>query len=194
MRIGIDLDRVVFDTEKMYRVYAELYEVQDLKRNSIIDNREILFQKRYAWSEKELDGFIKKYHRIITLESNFMTGAKDVLKLLKQEGHQLVLITARGRINTEMIGLTEQRLKENDMYIFEKYYWATQDKAEVCIKENIDIMIDDSNEKCTSVAKAKIKAIYLKDAPSYELEENEYIKVLYNWGEIYRYLKEIDKK
>lgn len=44
-------------------------------------------------------------------------------------------------------------------------------------------------KKCTSVAEAKIKAIYLKDAPSYELEENEYIKVMYNWGEIYRYIR-----
>lgn len=39
MRIGIDLDGVVFDSEKMYRVFSELYEVQDLKRNSIIDNK-----------------------------------------------------------------------------------------------------------------------------------------------------------
>ena len=26
-----------------------------------------------------------------------------------------------------------------------------------------------------------------------ELKENEYLKVLYNWGEIYRYIKEIEK-
>ena len=75
-----------------------------------------------------------------------------------------------------------------------KYYWATENKDEVCIKENIDIMIDDSYEKCSMIASSKIKTIYLKDAPSYDLEEREYIKTLYNWGEIYRYIKEIENK
>ena len=54
-------------------------------------------------------------------------------------------------------------------------------------------MIDDFYKKCESVANKKIKTIYLKDAPSYDLKQNEYIKVLYNWGEIYRYIKEMKK-
>ena len=39
----------------------------------------------------------------------------------------------------------------------------------------------------------KIKTIYLKDAPSFDLEESRYIKVLYNWGEIYRHIKGMKK-
>ena len=132
MRIGIDLDGVVSDSEKEYRVYAE--------------------------------------------------------------GHILVLITAQGGINKDMIKITEERFKNEGMDIFDKSYWATENKDEVCVEENIDIMIDDSNDKCESIAKSKIKTIYLKDAPSYDLEENDYIKVLYNWGEIYRYIKEIEKQ
>ena len=122
-----------------------------------------------------------------------MPGAKEVLKLLKAEGHILVLITARGGINKDMIKITEERFKNEGMDIFDKFYWATENKDEVCVEENIDIMIDDSNDKCESIAKSKIKTIYLKDAPSYDLEENDYIKVLYNWGEIYRYIKELEK-
>lgn len=190
MRIGIDLDGVIFDSEKQYRVYAELYEVEDLKKNSIKENREIRVQERYSWTKEEFEGFMKKYHKKVTLESNFMPGAKNVMKLLKEQGHELVLITARGRINSEMIPLTEERLKQNKMDIFDKYYWATENKDEICINENIDIMIDDSYSKCKSVSESKIKTIYLKDAPSYNLEENEYLKILYNWGEIYRYIKE----
>ena len=120
-----------------------------------------------------------------------MTSAKKVLELLKKDGHSLILITARGTLNKEMIKISENILKKNRMYIFEKYYWATENKDEVCEKENIDIMIDDSYKKCKSVANKNIKTIYLKDAPSYNLDENEYIKVLYNWGEIYRYINEL---
>ena len=194
MKIGIDLDGVVFDSEKEYRVYSELYDMLDLKQNSKTDNRKLAFQDRFNWTQEEIDGFLKKYHKQITLESNFMPGAQKVLKMLKEDGHTLILVTARGSLNKDMIKLTENRLKQKDMDLFDKYYWAVKNKAEVCVKEKIDLMIDDSLNHIKAVADAKIKAIYLKDAPSFDLEESRYIKVLYNWGEIYRYIKDLESK
>ena len=194
MKIGIDLDGVVFDSEKEFRVYSELYDMLDLKQNSKINNKELKFQSRFKWTKEDIDGFLNKYHKQIIVESNFMPGVKRILKLLKEDGHTLILITARGGMNRDMIKVTEERLQQNEMNIFDKYYWATENKDEVCVKENVDIMIDDFCDKCKSIANSKIKTIYLKVAPSYDLEENEYIKVLYNWGEIYRYIKEIENK
>ena len=194
MKIGIDLDGVVFDSEKEFRVYSELYDMLDLNQNSKINNKELKFQSRFKWTKEDIDGFLNKYHKQIIVESNFMPGVKRILKLLKEDGHTLILITARGGMNRDMIKVTEERLQQNEMNIFDKYYWATENKDEVCVKENVDIMIDDFCDKCKSIANSKIKTIYLKDAPSYDLEENEYIKVLYNWGEIYRYIKEIENK
>ena len=194
MKIGIDLDGVIFDSEKEFRVYSELYDMIDLKQNSKLNNKELKFQDRFKWTQEETDEFLNKYHKQIIVESNYMPGVKRILNLLKQDGHSLILITARGGMNKDMIEITEERLKQSEMDIFDKYYWATENKDDVCIKENIDIMIDDFYKKCESIADKKIKTIYLKDAPSYDLEENEYIKVLYNWGEIYRYIKEIDAK
>lgn len=193
MRIGIDLDGVIFDSEKLYRIYSELYDIQDLKKSSIRNNREIKFQDRYSWSEEETDGFVKKYHRKITEVSNFMPGAKDIIPLLKEEGHTLIVITARGKLNKDLIPITIQRLKDNDLDIFEKYYWGTENKEEICKQEKIDLMIDDSNKNCKKLARDHIHTIYLKDAPSFDLEENEYLKVLYNWGEIYRYIKQLEE-
>ena len=192
MRIGIDLDGVVFDSEKEFRVYSELYDTVDLKKNSKLDNKELRFQSRFKWTKEELNGFLNKYHKQIIEESNFMPGVKRVLQMLKQMGHSLILITARGSINKDMIKITEERFKKSGMDIFDKYYWATENKEAVCEKENIDIMIDDYIENCERIANHKIRAIYFKDAPSPDLKENEYIKVLYNWGEIYRYINEID--
>lgn len=193
MKIGIDLDGVVFDSEKNMRMYSELYDIQVLKRNSTIDRQELLFQKRYSWSEEEEQDFLNRYHEKIIVESNFMPGAKEVLEILKQEGHELIVITARGGLNKKMIDITKKRLEESKMDIFDKYYFAAENKVEVCKNENIDVMIDDAYGNCKSISENKIKTIYLKDAPSYNLE-NEYVKVLYNWGEIYRYIKELENK
>ena len=191
MRIGIDLDGVIFDSEKLYRIYSELYDIQDLKRNSLIDNKQLKFEQRYSWNQDETNAFVKKYHRKITETANFMPGAKEIIPLLKEEGNTLIIITARGKVNKDLVPITMQRLKENNLDIFEKYYWGTENKEEICKQEKIDLMIDDSNINCEKLARDHIHTIYLKDAPSLDIEENEYLKVLYNWGEIYRYIEQL---
>lgn len=194
MKIGVDLDGVIFDSEKLYRVCSELYEVVDLKKNTIRDNKSRLFEERYDWNEIEMQNFIDKYHEYVVRNANFMPGAKEVLEMLKKDGNELILVTARGQQESKYIKITEEIFKENNFEIFDKYYWGITDKAKICKEENIDIMIDDYNRNCEELAKAKIKTIYLKDAPSYEIKDNEYIKTLYNWGEIYRFIKKGEQK
>ena len=191
MKIGIDLDGVIFDSERIFRVYAELYDIIELKQNSLTDNREVKFQDRYNWTHEQMDDFMEKNQTNIIKECNFMPGAKEVVKLLKNEGHDLVVITARGNKKKEHIAITEDVLKKNDMYIFDKYIWGAEKKKEVCINEKLDLMIEDSDKNCKAISDAKIKTIYFKDAPNYEMKENEYLKTLYNWGEVYRYIKEV---
>ena len=53
MKIGIDLDGVVFDTEKEFRVYSELYDVLELKQNNKINNAELKFQDRFKWTKEQ---------------------------------------------------------------------------------------------------------------------------------------------
>lgn len=190
MKIGIDLDGVVFDSEKLFRVYAELYDILELHQNGIVDNREVRFQERYNWSQETINDFMSKYHTKNIEEAAFMPGAKEVLKMLKEEGHQLIIITARGNKKKEHIAMTEDILKKNDMYIFDKYIWGVKNKSEICADEKLDLMIEDSDRNCKVISDKKIKTIYFKDAPNYEIQENEYLKTLYNWGEVYRYIKE----
>ena len=194
MKIGIDLDGVIFDSERIFRVYAELYDILELHQNGIIDNREVRFQERYNWSQEIINNFMRKYHTKIIEEAAFMPGAKEVIKMLKNEGHELIIITARGNKKKEHIAITEDILKKNNMYIFDKYCWGVEKKREVCVAEKIDLMIEDSNNNCKAISDAKIKTIYFKDAPNYEMKENEYLKTLYNWGEIYRYIKEVSNE
>lgn len=192
MKIGIDLDGVVFDTEKDMRVYSELYDMLELKQDGKIDGKQIKLTKRFNWTDEQYWDFLDKYHETVIKESNYMPGAKLVLNKLKEDGHELIVITARGGNSENIINLTEKRLKSDGMDIFDKYYYKIEDKAQICKQENIDVMIDDLNINCQSTSENKIKTIYLKDAPSYDMEENEYLKVLYNWGEIYRYIKEME--
>ena len=61
-------------------------------------------------------------------------------------------------------------------------------------KENIDVMIDDSYDVCKQLSSNGIKTIYFRDKEMKVLEQNENLKEVSNWGEIYRYIKEMQSK
>lgn len=191
MKIGVDLDGVVFDSEEELRVYSELYDFVELKNHEHRDDKVLKFQERFKWKEQDIENFLKKYHEKIVKTANYKVGAKEVLHMLKEDGHELIMITARGGLNEKMIEITNERLKKDNMDIFDKCYYKQEEKEKICKQENIDIMIDDYEKNCLKISNEGIKTIYFKAAPSPELEENEYLKVLYNWGGIYRYITEL---
>lgn len=109
------------------------------------------------------------------------------MELLKKDLHELIIVTARGGELKEMRTAMEQKMQEEGLQ-FSKYYWAIEDKVEVCKKENINVMIDDSPIVCKELASNQIRTLYFRDVNREKLEENEYLKEVNNWGEIYRYI------
>lgn len=136
--------------------------------------------------EKE---FIEKYFLKVSRESELMSGFIAIYDLLKKQGHEFVVITARGGYVKEMKDDAIRLLEENNIK-FDKYYWNVEDKLEICKKEKVDIMIDDDWNIIKKIAENKIRTLYFRDTNLMILEENKYIKEVNNWGEIYRYIKE----
>lgn len=191
MKIGIDLDGVVIDSETTFRTYEEIYDIDTLKGNNLINREEPKFQARYNWTEEQEKEFIEKYFLKVSKESNLMSGFIAVYNLLKGQGHEFVVITARGGFLKEMKDDAIRLLEENDIK-FDKYYWHIKDKLEVCKKENVDIMIDDDWKIIKNLADNGVKTLYFRDTNLKILEESEYIKEVNNWGDIYRAIKEME--
>ena len=185
MKIGIDLDGVVIDSEASFRVYEEIFAIEDLNKR-IINYEEPKYQGRYNWTLEEQDKFNKKYLLKAALESNLMSGFLAVYKRLKDMGFTFVVITARGMFIEEMEDDAKRLLNDNNV-VFDKYYWNVYDKLEICKKENIDIMIDDDYTIIKRLSDAGIKTLYFRDANMKKLEESKYIHEVNNWGDVYRY-------
>lgn len=194
MKIGIDIDGVILDTEKQFRNGAELYDITELKRNSLINNKALHIQQRFDWTEEEKTEFITKKLLELTKKSNVIPGAKEVIDLLKKDGHELIVISARGGDKPVIPGMIEaaEEIMNKAEIKFDKYYWKIKNKIEICQKENIDIMIEDSLHNCQQLAEANIKTIYLRDS-NMEESNHENIKEVYIWSEIYRHIKSISK-
>lgn len=188
MKIGIDLDGVVIDSEATFRTYEEIYDIDILKENNLINKKEAKFQDRYNWTKEQEKEFVEKYFLTVSKESNLMPGFIGVYNLLKKQGHEFVVITARGGFIEEMKDDAIRLLKENNIE-FDKYYWKVSNKLEICKKENINIMIDDDWKIIKKLADNNIKTLYFRDTNLLKLEENEYIKEVNNWGDIYRIIR-----
>lgn len=187
MKIGIDLDGVVIDSEKTFRTYEEIYDIEILKGNNLVDREEPKFQSRYNWTEEQQKEFIQKYLLEAAKQSGLMSGFKAVYKLLKKQGNEFVVITARGGFISEMADDAIHVLNENNI-VFDKYYWHIDDKLEICQKENVDIMIDDDWKIIKRLADNNIKTLYFRDTNLKKLSENEFITEVNNWGDVYRYI------
>lgn len=199
MKIGIDIDGVLLNTEILFKIYAEIYDME-LGKSGVINNNEWTIEKRYDWDKKELEQYWERYIIKATEESEIMPGAKTILQKLKDEGHILIINTARGiddgltteKLRKEIIDSAKEKFEKENLK-FDKYYWGIINKEIPCKQENIDVMIEDSYDNCIKLAKEKIKVLYLRDKVSPIIENNNYVQEVHNWGEIYRYIVEFSK-
>lgn len=190
MKIGIDLDGVVIDSETTFRTYEEIFDIDVLNGNNLINKEEPKFQARYNWTSEQEKEFIEKYFMKVSKESNLMSGFIGIYNLLKEQGHEFIVITARGGFIKEMKDDAIRLLEENNIK-FDKYHWQVEDKLKICKDEKVDLMIDDDWRIIKRLSENGVKTLYFRDTNLVKLEENEYVKEVNNWGEIYRYIREL---
>lgn len=193
MKIGIDIDGVILDYERVLKTYGDLYDFIELKKDGIINRNEHYLRNRYDWTDEERMNFVNKYFLKLSKQTPLIPGAKDVIDMLQKERNELIIISARGGMIEEMKDVAIEKFEEEGI-AFNKYYWKQDDKLEVAKKEKIDVMIDDSYEVCKKLSSNGIKTIYFRDKDMKVLEQNENLKEVSNWGEIYRYIKGMQSK
>ncbi len=190
MNIGIDLDGVLFDTERHFRCYAHIFDF-DNNGKGLVAPDEFTFQHKFQWSEETFQKFIYEYMLDIMKRVSFMPGSEKVIDLLKQQGHKLFIITARGGLEEKEIEITKNRLKNSNMS-FDGVFYGCMDKVAICKQEKIDYMIDDSPINVKKLSENGIKCIYFRDHSSPKLDGDNITEVI-SWGEIYKMFKMQEK-
>ena len=181
-KIALDLDGVVFDSENLFRVYSEIYDVDVNKKDTIVDNAQRTFQKRYDWTEEESKMFYNTYADEIIKASYIMTGAEIVLNKLKDK-YEFIVVTSRSDYETD---IAREKLKSIGFDNI-KMFSNEHHKIDKLLEEKVDFMIDDDPIICSNAADKGICALYLKNNASNKVERERVINVN-NWGEIYKYL------
>ena len=155
MKIGIDIDNVISNFNDTI-VEAYLQHDKQLRNTGIINDKAKVFRRgMFDWSEEEEKDFyysnIEKWANAFKLINN----AEYYIKKLKQDGNEIYIIS--GRENGEYRNpykLTKEWLEKYDI-IYDKLIltnaYNKHEKAEICLENNIDIMIEDSIETCINL-------------------------------------------
>ena len=192
MNIGIDIDNVISNFDEVLK-QEFLKHDKELRNTGIIDPNKHMTEGMFDWSEEELRPFYLDNVERIAKNLEVKEGAKEYIEKLKEDGHTIVIITGRDNGEyTDPYNMTKKWLREKeipyDKLILTKY---KKEKAEKCIENGIDVMIDDSNSICRECYKKNITTLIM-DKPC-NREEKEITRV-YNWKDIYEFITNYKKE
>lgn len=189
MIIGIDIDDTISDTYGSIFPYAQKYTIEDLEKeienNDRFSTNHMYVEAFHKWNEEETREFWDKYYEASLLTVKPKLFAVETIQKLKEQGHKIILITARFPSNKfDVKELTLKWLKDNHIY-YDELIINAQDKVEVAKNKGIDLFVDDSIYNCEKMIKAQIKT-YMMDSIINLNYENKEIKRIYTWPHLYQ--------
>lgn len=192
MRIGIDIDGVLTDEHKFIIDYGTKYfnteGIKYILHNDIYDSPEI-----FEVTKTQYDGFWRKYLVYYSENISIRPFASEVVKKLKQESNEIYIITSRSfttyenEYRQQMQNMVKNWLHKNNI-VYDGIIFSTN-KADICKKMHIDVMIEDKPENILSIS--KIIPVICYDHPyNNELFDKNIIRS-YSWYDIYKKIKGI---
>ena len=187
MRIGVDIDNVLSNFNEV--LLNDYLNHDKLLRNSGIVNKEVYIRNMFDWSEEYEKEYYKNNIERLAYLFEPIKDCSKYIKMLRNEGNLIYIIS--GRDNGEYsdpYNMTINWLKKYDIEYDELILtnaYNHQEKADICLEKNIDIMIDDSTKVCDKCTNSNIKSLLFNT--DYNKNETRFERVN-SWEEIYNYI------
>jgi len=186
LRIGIDIDDTICDTNELIVQEADKYDKYVLGGNGIKDPKAYEFTKMMGWGPDGKGKFFADRLEYIMNNTKIKPYAKEIINKLYDEGNEIIFISLRkDKYLSDPYKISYNWLVKNEIK-FHKLFVNTGEKTDECVENNIDIFIDDLPKNCEDVSKAGIEVLLFTNG--YNLDEKRFIRKN-NWLEIYDYLK-----
>lgn len=195
MRIGIDIDNVIsnFD-DTLLKEY--LKHDKELRNTGIInENPEYIRTGMFDWTENEEKSFYNENIELFARSLKPINDSVYFIRKLKEDGNEIYIISGRNNGEyKEPYKLTEEWLDKYNI-VYDKLIltnaYNKHEKSEECIKNDIDIMIEDSISTCLDLIKNGIKVYTMNTR--YNQKEKCLDRVT-KWKEIYEKISNQYKK
>lgn len=184
MRIGVDIDNVLSN-------FNEILLQQYLKHDKELCGKGIVKKDAYIrdmfdWDKDYEEKFYKENIEYFATLFKPINKCDKYIKKLKNEGNEIYIIT--GRDNGEYsdpYNMTINWLRKNNIY-YDKLIltnaYNKHSKADICIKNNVDVMIDDSVGMCLNCINKGVRALLMDTLYN---RNDKAIERVYSWEDIY---------
>ena len=193
MKIGIDIDGVLTNEESYILDFGSAFftnnNISYKIHNDIYDSKET-----FEVSQEDYDAFWKEcifdYSRNISIRP----FAKDILKKLVEQNHEIYIITSRYYTTYEndnklkMQNIVKEWLKRNEIKYNSLIF--TRKKDEICKELYIDVMIEDKPENIDRISK-HIPVICFNEEYNKQCSGKNVYRA-YSWYDVYNKIKEIE--
>ena len=188
MKIGVDIDNVLSNfSEELLREY--IIHDKEINGNGIVNKNEYI-RKKFNWTDEEEKKFYKENIERISTNLKPIKKCAKYIRKLKERGFEIYIVTGRENGDySDPYNMTVNWLKKYNIY-YDKIFFVNaknnHSKTEVCLENNISIMIDDSKRLCLDMIKHGITT-FIIDTP-YNKGVDGSVRV-HNWKEIYENIK-----
>lgn len=191
MRIGIDIDGVMVNIEQFIGDYG----IKFCEENNLcykVKKDEYDEAKALGISEENSEKFWNKYLKYYATEYPARDFASEVIQKLKEDGHEIYIITARnewglvGDDYGKMKEFVSSWLEKNNIY-YDKLIYTEGSKLPYCIGNYIDIMIEDSPKNIKDIS-SKIPVLCYNCNYNANIK-GENITRVYSWYDVYNKIK-----
>lgn len=195
MRIGIDIDGVLINTEE----FIADYEIKFCYENDLsyqVNLTEYDEAKALGISAKNCEKFWNKYMKYYATEYRARDFASEVIQKLKEDGHEIYIVTARNEYGLtgddygKMKYFVSEWLEKNNIY-YDKIVYTEGSKLPYCIGNYIDVMIEDCGKNIKDIA-TKIAVLCYNCNYNANIKGKNITRV-YSWYDIYHKIKEMCK-
>lgn len=192
MRIAVDIDDTLNVVDRISRPSAYI------KRNNLpfrlINENTGAFLDTFDWKSEDVAAFMREGGITIFTDAPVRKGACEALGRLREEGHEIIILTARQRDwfgNPEKLSRDwlEKRRIPYDEIVAEI---QMDDKARFCREHGISAIVDDRVDVCLEAERQGVRAVLA--VCRYNLPRAHEVPLGgANWGQIEQALRFIIK-
>ena len=195
MNIGIDMDGVLTDIQGFNRRHATPFFRKKFNREAA-DADEYDIRDIFKCPDKEFMSYWKRHLLRYAMLEPAREDAKTVTRRLREEGHELIIISKRifscrddflGKLMRIIVRnwLWRNGISSSDVVFCD--YKIPKSKSTACMEKNIDVMIEDEVENIYDVA--TVTKVICYDATYNRECEGENICRAQGWTEVYSLIK-----
>jgi len=191
MRIGLDIDNVVSAFDEA--ILREFLILDKTKRNAGIINKKArhIVNDMFDWSYQEKEEFFAENMERIAHTLRTRKDARKYMQKLREDGHEIILISNRifpdykNPEKTTLDWLKKRKIPYDRLVLSQ-----SPDKTPECKKYNIDIMVDDREDKCKEMKLNGVNCILM--LTKYNRSQKEGLLFASSWAKLYEEIKKYD--